>query len=133
MPAGLIPLLLVTLLMVGFILDGYKPRPSWSWGKGGQGGPISLLSRWVLSCYIVVLTLVLLPEIKEQVPKSLPVYLLFGLVPMLIVLGILDAPSSQRRQSSGKYPPALSGGEKKALRRERKKQRQRQTQARHGG
>lgn len=132
MPAGLIPLMLVTLLLVGFILDGYKQHPTWKWGQGGQGGPISPLSRWVLSCYVVTLTLLLLPGIREQVPKALPVYLLFGLVLMLIVLAILDHSSGRRRSSRGKYPPALSGGEKNRLRRERKRQRQRQAQSRHG-
>jgi hypothetical protein len=134
MVTGLIVLVLVTVAVTGFILDGYRAKPRWTWGRVNgydpdKRMPLTRLTRWVLGSYVVLCTLLLIPDIREQVSEPQRFGLLIGFVALLIATGFMDDLASKRSPYKHKRRSALSWEEKHVLRRERKQQRLRQARA----
>src|SRR3712207_4301182 len=134
MPPNLVPMVLATLVALAFIADGYPPRPLAGWGgTNGSRSPISLLSRWILGCSLVGLAWVFAPEVKARLPNSTPMFALVGFLALLFLMMLLDALLSGWRPRPYIRPPLrseLTRPQRKQLRRERKQQRLRRTQAR---
>ena len=132
MVTGLLVLILVTIAVTGFILDGYRETPWLSWGKDNDGPKkvrISLLTRWLLGPYVVLCTLLLIPEIREQLTEQQRVGLLVGLALVFFATGFLDAMTRRWSPYKRKHRSSLSWEEKHVHRKQRKQQRLRQAQA----
>jgi len=140
MASDFVPVVLAGLASLYFIQDGYQARPSISWGnRTGKGAPISLASRWVLGCYLVLFASLALPEVRAQLPKPLPIVIALGFLVVLFVMGLVDAQPSRSRSSwtpfrwTRRHSLALSSLKQRQLRRQKKQQRLRRTGARRPG
>jgi hypothetical protein len=138
MASDFVPVVIGSVASLYFIQDGYQARPSISWGsRTGRGAPISLASRWVLGCYLVLLTSLAITEVRAQLPPPLPVSIALGFLVALFVMGMVDASPSwprwrlfRRRQ---RRFLGLNSREQRQLRRQKKQQRLRRTGARRHG
>ncbi len=133
MVTGLLGLIHVTVAVTGFILDGYRAKPWWAWGKINDSPKrlrISLLTRWLLGPYVVLCTLLLIPEIREQLSEQRRYGLLIGFVVLLFATAFMDEMSSRWGPYRRKHRSSLTWKEKHVHRKERKQQRLRQAQRR---
>jgi hypothetical protein len=135
MASDFVPVVLAGLAALYFVQDGYQARPTLSWGnRTGKGAPISLLSRWVLGCYLVLLASLVLPGVRARLPNPWLLFIAVGFLLALVVTGMLDASSSKSGgrpfRLSKRRASALSSSEQRQLRRERKQQRLRRTKPR---
>jgi hypothetical protein len=130
MPLAVLVLMAVVILCVGFIRDGYAKHPRWAWGEGTGGRmPLSVMSRWTLSLYVVLLVTFLIPDVAERLPRELRYGLGMGIVPLLILLGFIDDSASKYRPLRGRWRRDMSWKELRKCRQEKKKLRQRRQEA----
>jgi hypothetical protein len=123
-------LLLVAILVVTLIRDGYREKPRWL--TRGGGPPMSVPSRWILGPYLMVLALVAIPTTRESIPKLLHPIIVFAFVPVWLLVALVEH-SDLLFRKRGKRFSGLNSREQRKLRREKKQLRLRRTQARRHG
>jgi multisubunit Na+/H+ antiporter MnhB subunit len=137
MPFGLIPVLCVALIVLGFIHESSKQATRRRRDQASRALPLPSWIRWIIAGYMGLAVVMFSPQLRGQFPKSLLEAVMTGLASFVVTGLVMAALASllpfTRRLLRTWSRPALYTREQRRLRREKKKLRLRRNLARWRG